>query len=187
MTGITVLEGNQYLVIYLRGEEHAPFLACHRACQSRPVARQISILVLWEPWKHDLHAAQLFRVLKIGDLVYRGAYTTLLDGSAQSMAFLVEVGLGVVVPWCMLVSPTVRRSRRALFSASLMIVLGVVLNRINAFITGFTPPHADTRYVPSVGELLVTAGAIATIFFLYRLIVSHLPVLSAPEQEASAP
>ncbi|MEJ2190420.1 MAG: Ni/Fe-hydrogenase cytochrome b subunit, partial [Acidobacteriota bacterium] len=40
----------------------------------------------------------LYLVLKIGDLVARGAYVTLLDGSAQSMAFLVEVGLGVIVP-----------------------------------------------------------------------------------------
>lgn len=126
----------------------------------------------------------LYMVLKLGDLVVRGAYTTLLDGSAQSMSFLVEVGLGVVVPWCMLLSGTVRRSRRALFTAALMIVLGVILNRVNAFIVGFTPPYADAPYFPSAGELLVTIGAASAIFLLYRVFVTHLPVLTGPEQEA---
>jgi len=124
-----------------------------------------------------------YLLLKIGDLVARGGHVTLLDGSAESMAFLIEVGLGVVVPWGMLISDTVRRSRRALFTASVMIVLGVVLNRVNAYIIGFSPPYAETPYVPSAAELLLTAGAAATIMFLYRLFVSHLPVLSESEGE----
>jgi Ni/Fe-hydrogenase subunit HybB-like protein len=125
----------------------------------------------------------LYMVLKLGDLIYRGAYTTLLDGSAQSMSFLVEVGVGVVLPWLLLLSPRVRRSRRGLFAASLMIVLGVLLNRVNAFVVSFTPPYAESAYFPAVGELLVTAGAVSAIFFLYRLFVTIFPVLSAREQE----
>ncbi len=126
----------------------------------------------------------LYMVLKLGDLIVRGAYTTLLDGSGQSMSFLVEVGFGVVIPWFMLLSGAVRRSRRGLFVASLMIVLGVLLNRINAFVVSFTPPFAETPYYPAVGELLVTAGAVSTIFFLYRVFVTFFPVLAAQEQEA---
>jgi len=125
----------------------------------------------------------LYMVLKVGDLIYRGAYTTLLDGSGRSMSFLVEVGFGVMVPWFMLLSGAVRRSRRGLFVASLLIVLGVLLNRINAFVVSFTPPYAETPYYPAVGELLVTAGAVSTIFFLYRLFVTFFPVLTAKEQE----
>jgi len=125
----------------------------------------------------------LYMVLKLGDLIYRGAYTTLLDGSGQSMSFLVEVGFGVVVPLFMLLSGAVRRSRRGLFVASLMIVLGVLLNRINAFVVSFTPPYAETPYYPAVGELLVTAGAVSTIFFLYRMFVTFFPVLAAQKQE----
>jgi Ni/Fe-hydrogenase subunit HybB-like protein len=125
----------------------------------------------------------LYMVIKLGDLIVRGAYTTLLDGSGQSMSFLVEVVFGVVVPWLMLLSSTVRRSHRWLFVASLMIVLGVLLNRINAFVVAFTPPYAETPYYPAVGELLVTAGAVSTIFFLYRVFVTVFPVLSAREQK----
>lgn len=127
----------------------------------------------------------VYLVIKIGDLVSRGAYVTLLDGSAQSNAFLAEVGLGVVLPWCMLLFKAVRNSRRLLFSAALMIVLGVMLNRFNVFVVSFHAPYATEPYYPALGEVLVTVGAVATIFFLYRVFVTWFPVLSAQRQEVS--
>ncbi|MBG0789797.1 MAG: Ni/Fe-hydrogenase cytochrome b subunit [Desulfovibrionaceae bacterium] len=127
----------------------------------------------------------IYMVLKIGDLVLRGAYVTLLDGSAQSTAFLVEVGLGVVIPWIMLLFKAVRQSRRLLFTTALMIVLGVMLNRFNVFVVSFKAPYATHPYYPAIGEILVTVGAVATIFFLYRVFVTHFPVLSAQRQEVS--
>jgi len=127
----------------------------------------------------------IYMVIKIGDLAARGAYATLLDGSAQSTAFLVEVGLGVVIPWVMLLFKAVRRSRRLLFAAALMIVFGVMLNRFNVFVVSFKAPYATHAYYPAIGEILVTAGAVATIFFLYRVFVTNFPVLSAQRQEVS--
>jgi galactitol-specific phosphotransferase system IIC component len=47
----------------------------------------------------------LYLVLKLGDMVVRGTYVYLLDGTAQTNAFLVEmILLGVIVPWLMLLS-----------------------------------------------------------------------------------
>ena len=124
-----------------------------------------------------------YMALKVGDVAARGAYVTLLDGSPQSNSFLVEVGLGVVVPWFMLLFGTVRRSRRLLFSAALLIVLGVMLNRFNVFVVSFKAPYASEPYYPAIGEILVTVGAVAAIFFLYRIIVTCFPVLSAQKRE----
>ncbi len=126
----------------------------------------------------------IYMAIKTGDLVSRGAYTTLMDGSAQSNAFLIETGIGVVVPWVMLLFPAVRRSRRLLFTASLMIVAGVLLNRFNVFVVSFKAPFAATPYYPAIGEILVTLGAVATIFFLYRTFVTFFPVLAAKKMEA---
>ena len=127
----------------------------------------------------------VYMAIKIGDLVSRDAYLTLLDGSAQSNSFLAEVGLGVVIPWCMLLFKSVRNSRRLLFTAALMIVLGVMLNRFNVFVVSFRAPFATEPYYPALGEVLVTVGAVATIFFLYRVFVTWFPVLSAQRQEVS--
>ena len=125
----------------------------------------------------------IYMALKIGDVIARNAYLTLLDGSAQSNSFLVEVVLGVIVPWFMLLFGTVRRSRRLLFTAALLIVFGVILNRFNVFVVSFKAPFATEPYYPAIGEILVTTGAVAAIFFLYRVFATYFPVLSIQKQE----
>jgi Ni/Fe-hydrogenase subunit HybB-like protein len=128
----------------------------------------------------------LYAALKIGDMIVRGTYVYLLDGTAQSNAFLVEIILGVLVPWFMLLSDKVRNSRRHLFIASTMIVGGVLLNRINVFVVGYKPPVSEATYFPAVGEILITVGLISCLMFLYRVLVTYLPVISAKQQEVSS-
>jgi Ni/Fe-hydrogenase subunit HybB-like protein len=128
----------------------------------------------------------VYLALKIGDMVIRGTYVYLLDGTAQTNSFLVEMILGVVVPWIMLLAPAVRSSRRGLFIAATLIVGGVLLNRVNVFVVGYRPPVSENYYFPSVTEILITVGFIAGLMFLYRFLVTYLPVLNRPGQEVSA-
>ncbi len=127
-----------------------------------------------------------YLALKVGDMVVRGTYVYLLDGTAQTNAFIIEVVFGVIVPWLMLLSPKLRRSRQALFIACTMIVGGVLINRINVFVVGYRPPISEANYFPAIGEVLVTVGLIAALMFIYRFIVTYLPVLNKPEKEVSA-
>jgi Ni/Fe-hydrogenase subunit HybB-like protein len=128
----------------------------------------------------------LYLALKVGDMVVRGTYVYLLDGTAQTNAFLVELILGVIVPWVMLVLPKVRQSRRGLFIACALIVGGVLVNRVNVFVVGYRPPISEANYAPAFSEILITVGLIAGLMFLYRFLVTYLPVLSGPKQEVSA-
>ncbi|MGM0611266.1 MAG: NrfD/PsrC family molybdoenzyme membrane anchor subunit [Thermodesulfobacteriota bacterium] len=125
----------------------------------------------------------LYLVLKLGDMIARETYIYLLDGSAQSNAFIVEVLFGAVVPWFMLLSPKVRRSRGLLFAAAALIVFGVLINRINVFTVAYKAPVTQTSYFPSVTEMAITIGLIATLMFLYRIAVTWLPVISAQKKE----
>ncbi len=127
----------------------------------------------------------LYLLLKIGDMWLRGSWVYLLDGTMQSNAFIVEMVVGVITPWLMLLAAKCRQSRRYLFIAACLIIAGVVINRINVFIIGFTPPITQDHYSPALGELLVTAGLIATLMFIYRVIVTYLPVLSPRQKETS--
>jgi Ni/Fe-hydrogenase subunit HybB-like protein len=124
----------------------------------------------------------LYMALKIGDMAVRGTWIYLLDGTAQSNAFVAELVLGVILPWLMLLSPRIRASRKGLFTAATLIVAGVVLNRINVFIVGFKPPLSDPGYFPSIGEMMVTFGLIATLMFIYRIAVTYLPVLQGSQE-----
>jgi Ni/Fe-hydrogenase subunit HybB-like protein len=128
----------------------------------------------------------LYLALKIGDMGVRGTYVYLLDGTAQTNSYLVELVFGVIVPWVMLVLPKVRQSRRGLFIACTLIVGGVLLNRVNVFVVGYRPPISDANYAPALPEILITVGLIAGLMFLYRFLVTYLPVLNRPEQEVSA-
>ncbi|OQY23891.1 MAG: Ni/Fe-hydrogenase cytochrome b subunit [Desulfobacteraceae bacterium 4572_35.2] len=128
-----------------------------------------------------------YLLLKIGDLLWRGSWVYLFDGTFQTNAFIVELGLGVIVPLLMLLSPQRRQSRRYLFIAAALIVGGVVLNRINVFIIGYTPPITQDHYTPALGELLITFGLIATLMFVYRVLVTYLPVLSQSRSKEETP
>lgn len=125
----------------------------------------------------------IYMVLKVGDMVARGTYIYLFDGSVQGKSFLVEVLAGVVLPWLMLLSPRVRGSRKWLFVACTLVVCGVALNRVNVFLVGFRAPFTETAYFPSVGEMAITVGLVSALIFLYRFFVNYLPVLSATPLE----
>ncbi len=128
----------------------------------------------------------IYMGIKIGDMVVRGTYVYLLDGTVQSKSFLVEMLLGVILPWFMLLIPRVRHSRRALFIACTLIIGGVALNRMNVFLVGFQPPYTETSYFPAIGEIAITAGLISTLMFIYRICITYLPILSLGDQEVSS-
>ncbi len=119
----------------------------------------------------------LYFAAKLIDMVSRGTYTYLAEPSLQSISWLVEVVVGVVVPAFILMTHRLRRNQTWLFSAAAMIVGGVALNRINVFVIGYKPLYAEQPYVPAWSEVLVTAGFIAILVLLYRFFVLNLPVL----------
>ena len=127
-----------------------------------------------------------YMVLKMGDMVARGTYTYLLDGTAQSKAFMAEMLVGVFIPWIMLLSARVRRTRWMLFIACFLIIGGVALNRVNVFLVGFQPPYAERSYFPAIGEMAVTAAMIAGLMFFYRICITYFPVLSSRGREVSS-
>ncbi len=128
----------------------------------------------------------LYLTAKLADMVWRGTYVYLGEGSLQSTCWLIEMAAGVVIPLVMFLSGRVRRSPRLLLAAASLVVLGVVFNRVNVFLIGYHPPYATRAYIPSVGEFAVTIGLIATLMLCYRVIVTWLPVISQPKVKAAA-
>jgi len=122
----------------------------------------------------------VYIAFKVGDLLIRESYVHLADGSTQSVMFLIEVVFGLLTPFVLFLSVRVRRSAQWMFIASLLIVLGVALNRVNVFLTAYQPPYAVKTYFPSISEFLVTAGLVSTLILLYRLAVTYFPVITQP-------
>ena len=120
----------------------------------------------------------IYLAFKIGDVLIRETYRYLGDGSVQSTMFIVEMLFGVIVPFVMLLFEGIRTSKQWLFTASLMIVLGVALNRVNVFLVAYQPPYAVKSYFPSLAEFAVTIGLVSTLILIYRLIVMYFPVIT---------
>ena len=127
----------------------------------------------------------IYMFLKIGDMLVRGTWVYLLDGTCQTNSFIAEMLFGIIVPWIMLIFEKIRNSRKGVFIAASLIVGGVVLNRINVFIVGYKPPLSKSEYFPAPGEILVTLGLIAALMFIYRIVVTYLPVLQESREVSS--
>lgn len=118
---------------------------------------------------------------KVMDIVNRDTYVYLFDGSIESIMFWIEMVIGIIVPFTILIFEKYRKNPTWLFIGAALVVLGVALNRINVFITGYTPLYAEGPYIPAWTEIAVTVGFISLIILLYRFFALNFPVIEEME------
>jgi Ni/Fe-hydrogenase subunit HybB-like protein len=126
----------------------------------------------------------LYIIAKVADMIWRGTYSYLSDGSLESYLWIAEMIL-VVGPLVLFFVPAVRRSPRWLATACLLVILGVVLNRLNVLVIAFHPPYEQKPYFPSLTEFMASMGLIAGLMLVYRIAVTYLPILE-PRQRVKA-
>lgn len=124
----------------------------------------------------------IYLAFKIGDMFIRETFVYLAKPTTESVMFVLEVLLGVVIPLRMFLSRSVMRSPLWLFVASSLVIFGVLLNRINNFLVAYTPPYASDVYYPSIGELSVTVGFISLLVLAYRFLARTFPIISVPRK-----
>jgi Ni/Fe-hydrogenase subunit HybB-like protein len=127
----------------------------------------------------------IYLAFKIGDMFIRESFKYLTVVNTQSVLFTLEIVVGIIIPLRMFVSRRVLKSPGLLFTASVLVIFGVLLNRINNFITAYTPPYSFAPYLPSIGELSVTIGFVCLLVILYRIIVFNFPIISLPDTNYS--
>lgn len=93
--------------------------------------------------------------------------------------YLVEV-IGFVVIPCALFTIAVRHRLFSLIRiASILTLLGIVLNRLNISIIAFKW-NATVRYTPSWMEIAVSLAIILAEIWVFRWVINRMPVLSDP-------
>jgi Ni/Fe-hydrogenase subunit HybB-like protein len=123
---------------------------------------------------------------KIADMLIRRSYVYLAEETTEVAMFGVEIVLGLVLPLIMFLSRRVRSSPRLLAMASLLVMVGVIINRTNVYWIGYRPAFAMARYFPSLAEWGFTIGIVAALLFLWRCIVIRFPVITPGEPNESA-
>ncbi len=127
----------------------------------------------------------IYGLVKFGDLAFRWNQLDFVVHPAGTVSLVIELLMGIVVPFVLLNIKAVRRSVGWLFFSIMLVIFGVILNRINVFLVGYNPPYTTKFYFPSVGEIALTVAIVCSIMFCYRIFVTFFPVLPGfqPEQE----
>ncbi|MFQ6091747.1 MAG: NrfD/PsrC family molybdoenzyme membrane anchor subunit [bacterium] len=114
-------------------------------------------------------------LLRVEDLVRLKALSAVFEFSYESVLFLTEIVLGMVVPMILLVVPKIRGNPTGLFSSALLVVLGFVLNRMNVAVTGLEAAAGGT-YFPSWMEITITLAIVGSGLALFYGIAKYFPV-----------
>ncbi|HXX63533.1 MAG TPA: Ni/Fe-hydrogenase cytochrome b subunit [Bacteroidota bacterium] len=142
---------------------------------SRAFGRELELPLLSELARVIVVVLALYFTVRIQDLMSRDALQYVFQPTYQSVMFLVEIILGVVLPFFLLLSTRIRQSRTGLFYSAALVLLGFVAHRMNTAITSME--HWPQRvYIPSVQEVCVTLGLVAFGFSAFAFVARYFPV-----------
>jgi Ni/Fe-hydrogenase subunit HybB-like protein len=132
----------------------------------------------------------VYGILRVQDLARRGVLSGLRWPDYEGSMFLLEVGLGVLLPILLLAIPRVRAKQSGLVAGAFLAVLGFVMNRLNVSVTGMERA-AGVAYFPSWMEIAISLALVAAGFAIFGWAVRYLPIFhegahSAREVEAPA-
>jgi Ni/Fe-hydrogenase subunit HybB-like protein len=118
------------------------------------------------------------------DLGHRNAWTLLRQNRIETWLFLLETAL-MVVPTVLLFQQKVRFRPGALYACAVMVVFGIIANRLNVGTTGLEA-GSGTRYIPKWSEVAVTLSIVAAGFAIFRVIAQYFPVFEAHSAEPAS-
>lgn len=100
--------------------------------------------------------------------------------------YALELGGFVLVPALLYGWGYHRRRIDVVKVASVVTIVGIILNRLNVTVIGFKW-YAAVRYVPSWMEIVVTLGVISAELWVFRWVVNRMPVLDFAMEHADRP
>ena len=152
---------------------------------SRAFRRGLELDLLADLAKYAAVVLTIYLAAKLADLAARGALPFLSERSLQAASFWAEVLLGVLLPAVLFSIRPMRRKPAVLFGGALLIVVfGIVLNRLNVSMIGLYP-YTGYIYAPSWMEIVVTVTIIAMGVLAFGAAAEHLPVFPAEAEHGA--
>ncbi|MGA2476652.1 MAG: NrfD/PsrC family molybdoenzyme membrane anchor subunit, partial [Terriglobia bacterium] len=145
---------------------------------ARAFGREIEMPLLASLGKAMAGVLIVYGILRLQDLWRRGALVHLREPSTETVLFVLEIGLGLLVPLFLLLLRRVREDREGLFAAAVLVITGFLLNRLNVSITGLEY-SAHAHYFPKWTEVAVTLSMVGVGFVCFALAARYLNVFEA--------
>jgi len=128
----------------------------------------------------------LYAALRLGDLAVRGSLATAFKGNWQSGLFMLELLILAVIPAALLSSKRLRSNPWGVGTAAVLVVCGVILNRLSTSIFVQTRPEG-LSYVPTWIEFAVSMGIVSAAALVFMFCVEHFKVMEGgPQLDAKA-
>ena len=121
-------------------------------------------------------ALTLFAYFSLQVLIFIHGKNWNLLNTGMGYWFLLEMIGFVLVPMLLFFYSYRRNNIFMIKLASIITMLGVILNRLNVTVIGFNW-DAAVRYVPSWMEIVVTLTVIFTEIWVFRWVINRMPVL----------
>jgi Ni/Fe-hydrogenase subunit HybB-like protein len=122
-------------------------------------------------------AMLIYLIVKIGDLLVAGEIGNAFAGTFASNMFLLELGIGCVIPLLVFFSGACNK-RGGLLLYGICTVAGVVMNRFDVTLTGMGQylNQFGGSYAPAWTEYVVSAGLVSIACLLYLFIVENFNI-----------
>jgi Ni/Fe-hydrogenase subunit HybB-like protein len=148
---------------------------------SRAFGRGLEMPLLQSLAKGLVVALGFYATVRLADMARLGVLGEILAGSREARFFQLEMAIGVILPIVLLSLPAVRRNSERLFRAALLVVAGLVVNRLNVSITGFEGSQG-AHYVPSLAEGIISLMLVGIGMAVFGLAVRYLPIMEKVEE-----
>ncbi len=147
---------------------------------ARSYGREPELHIFSSLTKVTLWMMIIYFIVKVADLLYRGVFSMAFNGSFESNMFLIEMIVFVLLPIIMYAVPSIRNKLGGIVTASILVVAGVVFNRMNVVFTGMAKAMGGS-YFPSFWEWLITAGMWSALVLVYCFVVENFPIMAKEE------
>jgi Ni/Fe-hydrogenase subunit HybB-like protein len=169
----------------------------------------VLLLVSFRYFHHDLDITLLgklaaaipyilgiYLVVKFAQLTFAGDLHYLFTSGWMSVLFWSEMLIGTIAPIILFSIRRLRHQPNALLINSVILLLGMTLNRFNVTMLALSHPDpitylptfmSDVHYYVSLPEFFVSIGIFAAAILAFGLAVKYLPIFEEQKQKSPVP
>jgi Ni/Fe-hydrogenase subunit HybB-like protein len=151
---------------------------------ARALGHAVDVEILRGLGKALVRLLALYLAVRLGDLIIEGKLALIFTSGLYSLMFLLELGVGLILPLILFALPAVRNSRKALSWSTLPVLAGLILHRFNVSLIALAP-RTGTSYFPHLLEFVISISIVAAGILAYLMAGRYLPVI--PESAHAEP
>lgn len=149
---------------------------------SRAFGHGLKFSLLSEISKITMVFLSIILFVRIIELVVTDKINYLFIPATETYMYYLEIIVGFIVPIFLLSNKELRTSRKWLYIASVFVIAGFMLNRINVSITSIQR-SAGVDYFPSAQEIGISLFIVTVGVWVFKLISSYFPVFEHEVEE----